>query len=51
MMLCQERRIELESLSARNVAKSDSGQQGTGTSLGEGGVCVAVSNRSHGGHQ
>ncbi len=39
-MLCQERRVELWSLNARNVAKSGSDQQGAGSSVGEGGEGV-----------
>jgi hypothetical protein len=33
------------------MAKTGSGQQGAGSSVGEGCVCVAVCNRSRGGHQ
>jgi hypothetical protein len=36
-MLCRERRVELWSLNARNVAKSSSDQQGPGSTAGEGG--------------
>ncbi len=49
-MLCRERRVEPWSLSARNVGKSGSDQQGAGSSVGEWGVYVAACNRSCWGH-
>jgi hypothetical protein len=43
-MLCRERRVELWSLSARNVAKSGSDQQGAGSSVWVRGVWLHVTN-------
>jgi hypothetical protein len=43
-MLCWERRVEVRSFSARNVAKSGSDRQGAGSSAGErGGVWLVYS--------